>query len=72
MSDRNDELYAKYMAFNNIMLEEYKPAEIAAILTVQGLSFYRTILSEEDYNKIIDNLSNMRDQIKTFDDPGIL
>lgn len=72
MSDRHDELYAKYMAFHNVMLEEYKPLEIAAIISVQGLSFYRTILEEEDYNKIVDSLSSKRDQIKTFDGPEIL
>lgn len=72
MSDRHDELYAKYMAFHNVMLEEYKPLEIASIIAVQGLSFYKTILNDRDYNKIVDNLSDMRDRVKTFDGPEIL
>lgn len=72
MSNRHEELYAKYMAFHNVMLEEYKPLEIASVIAVQGLSFYKTILDEESYNKIIDNLSAMRGQVKTFDGPEIL
>lgn len=72
MQNRQDELYAKYMAFHSVMLEEYTAIEIAAVLTIQGLSFYKTILSEEDYEKIVDNISNMRGRVNTFDGPEIL
>lgn len=64
-----EELYSKYMAFNAVMLESHKPLEIAAILATQSLSIYRTILSDEDYQKIVDNISNMRDRVQIFEGP---
>jgi len=65
-----EELYSKYMAFNAVMLENHKPLEIAAILATQALSIYRTVLSEEDYEKIVDKISNMRDRVQILEGPN--
>ncbi len=54
------------MAFNGIMLEEYKPLEIAAIMTIQGLTFYRSFLSAEDYQKMVKSIYDQRDKVQTF------
>lgn len=62
-----EDLYRKYMAFHNVMLETHEPLELAAIMITQGLSMYRTILSEKDYNKMVDSISNLRDQVHTFE-----
>ena len=59
------ELYSKYMAFNRIMLEEYEALEIAAIMVIQGLSFYRTVMSEEDYQRIVKTIYDKRDSVHT-------
>lgn len=59
-------LYQKYMAFNRVMLEEYEPIEIASIMVIQGLSFYRTVMSEEDYQKIVKTIYDKRDSVHTF------
>jgi O-methyltransferase involved in polyketide biosynthesis len=67
MLDSTNNLYQKYMAFNEIMLEEYKPLEIAAIMTIQGLTFYKSVLSEEDYQRMIKNIYDKRDEVKTFE-----
>ena len=67
MSKRHDELYNKYMAFNGIMLEEYKPLELAAVMTAQALSFYKSSLSPEDYLKMVDAIYESRHNVKTFD-----
>lgn len=69
--NKEEELYNKYMAFNQIMLEEYDGIEIAAIMSVQALSFYRTMMSEEDYLKIVDTIYDNRLNIQTFDGPFI-
>lgn len=61
-----EELYKKYMAFNNIMLEEYDPMQIAAIMVIQGLTFYRSTMSEEDYQRIVKSIYESRDQVKTL------
>lgn len=66
LNSKEKDLYEKYMAFHNVMLEEYNPLEIAAILASQGLSFYKTFLSPEDYDKMVNYLSNHRDEIKTL------
>jgi len=62
-----EDIYAKYMAFNNVMLEQHLPLEIAAIMMTQALSIYRTVLTEEDYNKMVDSISDLRDRVHTFE-----
>lgn len=69
--NKEEELYNKYMSFNRVMLEEYDPIEIAAIMTVQALSFYRTIMSEDDYLKMIESIYDNRFNVQTFDGPFI-
>ena len=64
--DSTDELYEKYMAFNRIMLEEYQPMELAAIMVIQGLSFYRTVMEDEDYQRIVKTIYDKRDSVHTF------
>jgi len=64
---KHEDLYSKYLAFNNIMLEEYSPEEIAAVMAVQAFSFYKTIMSEENYLKIMDTMYENRHNVKTFD-----
>lgn len=64
--NREDELYKKYMAFNGVMMEEYQPMEIAAIMVIQGLTFYRSFMTEEDYQKITKSIYDRRDQVQTF------
>ncbi len=61
------ELYSKYMAFNRIMLEDYEALEIAAIMVIQGLSFYRTVMSEEDYQRIVKTIYDKRNSVHTFE-----
>ncbi len=64
---REEDLYSKYMAFNRIMLEEYEAAEIAAIMIVQALSFYKTIMNEEDYQRMAKSIYDKRDLVHTLD-----
>lgn len=72
MEDRHIELYKKYMALHEVMLEEYDPLEIAAVISIQALSLYRTVLPEDDYQKIVDAISARRNLIQTFDGPEII
>ena len=67
MSKKYDDLYKKYMAFNGVMLEDYQPLEIAAVMTAQALSFYKSALSPEDYLKMVDAIYESRHNVKTFD-----
>ena len=71
MVDKNQhciqDLYAKYLQFTAVMLEEYKDIEIAGIMVTQALSMYRTVLPEEDYQRMIKNIYERRNDVKTFD-----
>jgi len=71
ISDDNNELenlYQNYWAFHASMIEkEHNPIEIAAILVAQAMSIYKTVLSPEDYNNIVDSISNSRDKVQQLE-----
>jgi hypothetical protein len=60
------ELYNKYMKFTEQMSEEYDALAIAGIMIAQALSIYRTVMSEDEYNQMVDNISDSRDLVHTF------
>jgi hypothetical protein len=70
LTDRDNlniqDLYAKYLQFTSIMLEDYNMLEIAGIMMTQALSLYRTTMSEEDYQLMVKTMYDRRDEIKTF------
>ena len=61
-----EDLYAKYLQFTSVMLENYKDIEIAGIMITQALSMYRTVLPEEDYQNMVKNIYERRNDVKTF------
>jgi hypothetical protein len=61
------ELYNKQLKFTDELCADYKPMQVAAILMAQALSIYRSGLSNEDYNSMVDTISASRGQVKTFD-----
>jgi hypothetical protein len=61
-----EDLYAKYLQFTGIMLEEYNDIEIAGTMIAQALSMYRTVLPEEDYQRMVKSIYERRNEIKTF------
>ena len=62
-----EDLYAKYLQFTAVMLEEYKDIEIAGVMITQALSLYRTVLPEEDYQRMVKSIYERRNEVKTFD-----
>ncbi len=70
ISDKNphcvEDLYAKYLQFTNIMLEEYDAMEAAAIMSTLALSLYKTCMSEEDYQRMTKSIYDNRNNVKTF------
>lgn len=61
-----EELYAKYLQFTGVMLEEYDSMEVAAVMATISMSLYKTCMNEEDYQRIIKSIYDKRDQVKTF------
>lgn len=70
LTDKNqhcvEDLYAKYLQFTGVMLEEYSAMEIAAIMATQALSLYRTCMNEEDYQRMVKSIYDQRNEVKTF------
>jgi hypothetical protein len=75
MNDENslnnglDELYHSYWEMHNEKMGSYNPLEIAAILMTQSLTIYKTVLDKDDYNKMVDDISNLRDRVKEIPNP---
>ena len=70
ITDKNqhsiEDLYAKYLQFTGVMLEDYKDIEIAGIMITQALSMYKTVLEEEDYQRMVKSIYERRNDVKTF------
>lgn len=61
-----EDLYSRYLQFTGIMLEEYDVMEIAAVMSTQALSLYKTCMSDEDYQRMVETVYNNRNEVKTF------
>ena len=70
ISDKNqnsiEDLYAKYLQFTSVMMEDYKDIEIAGVMIAQALSMYKTVLEEEDYQRMVNSIYERRNDVKTF------
>jgi hypothetical protein len=66
------EIYDRYMSFTDELVGEYGTVlEIAAVMMAQALSIYRSTMSEEDYNRMVDTISASRSEVKTFERPNL-
>ena len=46
--------------------EGVHPLMVAGVLTTLGLSLYKSRLNKEDFEKMVETIMNMTDQIKDF------
>lgn len=65
--DNVEQLYSSYLEFSDQMAKEHSIYAIASVMLAQALSIYKSTLSQGDYNTMIDRVSDLRDQVKTFD-----
>jgi hypothetical protein len=65
-----EDLYQSYWQIHNEKILEASPLELAAVLVSQGLTIYKTVLDAEEYDNIVDNISDMRDRIKKISVEG--
>lgn len=59
-----NDLYQDYWAMHAQNMDSHSPLEIAAVLLAQAMSIYRTVLDDDDYNKMVDDISRMRGDVK--------
>jgi hypothetical protein len=73
-TDQLENLYQDYWAFHASMIDkDHSPIAIAAILVAQALSIYKTVLEEDEYEQIVDSISNKRDKVvKLTPDMGVV
>ena len=66
--DNLQNLYQDYWAYHASMIDkEHDPMEIAAILVAQAMSIYKTILDPDEYNSMIDSISESRDKVQRLE-----
>jgi hypothetical protein len=63
--DKLEKFYEK--AFK--LASEVEPEMVAGVYMAQAMRFYKTFLSDEDYNDMIDTISESRDKIKPLEIP---
>jgi 5-bromo-4-chloroindolyl phosphate hydrolysis protein len=67
MTDNLQQLYNNYLEFTDHMVGVHDAMEVAAVMMAQALSIYRTGLSDEEYNKMVDSISASRNRVHTFE-----
>lgn len=65
-------LYDEYIYLLNEKLKDNDPLALASILVTQGLTLYKTVLTEDDFHRIVDSISDSRYDVKTFGPDGKL
>lgn len=76
MTDQTDDIEAVYAAvqgFSNGLMGKMSidPLVVAAVLTSTALSIYKTTLSPEDFDDIVDAIANSRDNVKRIPTPNL-
>lgn len=66
-----DECYQLYWDLTAKLLETKPAVALAGLMTAQAMSIYKTVMSEEDFNRMVDTISAMRDKVKPIDTPSI-
>jgi hypothetical protein len=67
--DKLQRLYNNFLEFADHMCTENSPMEVAGVMMAQSLTIYKSAMSEDDYNQMVDNISASRNKVKTFERP---
>jgi hypothetical protein len=70
MSDSNlEQIYFQAIALvDDLLGKDARAGEIAPILVKTGLEIYKTILNEDEYQKIVDHIYDNRNAIQPLGD----
>ena len=71
MSDKDNSLEYVYnevlMVMERLLKEDQNPLAIAAVLASQAMGLYKTVLSEKDYDIMIDSIVDKKDRVLPFE-----
>lgn len=71
LDDQLTALYTKQLQFTDQLCATHNPIEVAAVMMVQALSLYRSVMSETDYNSIVETIAHNRDSVFKFEKAGL-
>ena len=71
MDNNLEEIYAKLWLVVADLSENYKPSEVAGVMTAQAMTIYKTILSPEEYEMMAETIYASRDNVKKLEMPVI-
>ena len=60
-------VYEEYINLTNELVVNFNPLMIAAVMTTMGFSLYRTLLSEDDYENMVEAMYELRADITILD-----
>ena len=61
--------YVETLEFINNMLDRYDPIVLGAAMMSLTMSLYKTVLPLDDFNSMIEALSDTKDKVKPFTPP---
>lgn len=62
-------LYDTFFKFASEQCFEHSPMAVAGVMIAQALTIYKSAMSEEEYNLMVDNISAQRSKVKTVKRP---
>jgi len=60
------ELYNKIFTMNTKLSNEYDATAVAAIFVVQAMRMYRTMLNDDEFNRMVETISQSANETKPF------
>jgi hypothetical protein len=70
MSKEINDVYDVVGRVTATLLEEHDPLALAAVLMVMGMRIYKTVLDSEEYDQIVADMVNRKDQVTPIDTIG--
>lgn len=67
-----EEAYAETLKFADTMVGKYGAIETASVMSAVSLTLYKTVLPEDDFNSLMDTISESRDDVKSFNPQNTL
>ena len=71
MSDNDNNLEYVYnevlIVMERLLKEDQNPLAIAAVLASQAMGLYKTILSDKDYETMINSLADKKDSVQPYE-----
>lgn len=66
--DKLEEVYNDMMKFNMEQIQkcEGNALVVAAVLMAQALSIYKTVLSHDDFDNVVDSILDTKDKVKRW------